>query len=145
MGISSDGLEQPDLQSGGQRFEPDILHYMVTVSQTVRELVCGTRGRGFEPHQSPFKRNFQNKMILKHDLKTIVKGQADLNCVRSGGIAVYHITVEDGTVYSLDIDLSDRHDVGETATFMSHYDKSVILMRWIRRAIEKEELYPVSK
>ena len=84
-------------------------------------------------------------MILKHDLKTIVKGQADLNCVRSGGIAVYYITVEDGTVYSLDIDLSDRHDVGETATFMSHYDKSVILMRWIRRAIEKEELYPVTK
>ena len=84
-------------------------------------------------------------MILKHDLKTIVKGQADLNCVRSGGIAVFYITVEDGTVYSLDIDLSDRHDVGETATFMAHYDKSVILMRWIRRAIEKEELYPVSK
>ncbi len=84
-------------------------------------------------------------MILKHDLKTIVKGQADLNCMRSGGIAVYHITVDDGTVYSLDIDLSDRHDVGETAIFMAHYDKSVILMRWIRRAIEKDELYPVSK
>ena len=84
-------------------------------------------------------------MILKHDLKTIVKGQADLNCVRSGGIAVYHITIEDGTVYSLDIDLSNKHDVGETATFMAHYDKSVILMRWIRRAIENDELYPVSK
>lgn len=84
-------------------------------------------------------------MILKHDLKTIVKGQADLNCVRSGGIAVYYITVEDGTVYSLDIDLSDRHDVGETATFMAHYDKSIILMRWIRRAIDNDELYIVSK
>ena len=84
------------------------------------------------------------KMTLKHDLKTIVKGRADLNCVKSGGIAVYYITVEDGTVYSLDIDLSDKHDVGETATFMAHYDKSIILMRWIRRAIEKEELYQVS-
>ena len=83
--------------------------------------------------------------MIKHDLKTIVKGCANLDCVRSGGIAVYHITVEDGTVYSLDIDLSDRHDVGETATFMSHYDKSVILMRWIRRAYEKGELYPVSR
>jgi hypothetical protein len=83
-------------------------------------------------------------MMIKHDLKTIVKGSADLNCIRSGGIAVYYITVEDGTVYSLDIDLSNKHDVGETATFMAHYDKSVILMRWIRRAMEKEELYKIS-
>ena len=81
---------------------------------------------------------------IKHDLKTIVKGRVDLDCVKSGGIAVYHITVEDGTVYSLDIDLSDKHDVGETATFMSHYDKSVILMRWIRRAYEHDELYKIS-
>jgi hypothetical protein len=79
--------------------------------------------------------------MIKHDLKTIVKGQADLNCVKSWGIAVYNITVEDGTIYSLDIDLSDKHDVGETATFLSHYDKAIILMRWIRRAIEKNELY----
>lgn len=83
-------------------------------------------------------------MKIIHDLKTIVKGQANLNCVRSGGLAVYHITVEDGTVYSLDIDLSDTQDVGSTATFEAHYDKSVILMRWIRRAYEKEELYKIS-
>ena len=83
-------------------------------------------------------------MMIKHDLKAIVKGRADLDCVKSGGIAVYHITVEDGTIYSLDIDLSDKHDVGETATFMSHYDKSVILMRWIRRAYEHDELYKIS-
>ena len=83
-------------------------------------------------------------MKIIHDLKTIVKGQANLNCVRSGSIAVYHITVEDGTVYSLDIDLSDTQDVGSTATFEAHYDKSVILMRWIRRAYEKEELYKIS-
>ena len=82
--------------------------------------------------------------MIKHDLKTIVKGQADLNCVKSGGIAVYNITVEDGTIYSLDIDLSDKHDVGETATFLSHYDKSIIFMRWIRRAMDKEELYVIS-
>lgn len=84
-------------------------------------------------------------MTLKHDLKTIVKGRADLNCVKSGGIAVYYITVEDGTVYSLDIDLSNKHDVGETATFMAHYDKSIILMRWIRRAIENDELFKITK
>lgn len=79
--------------------------------------------------------------MIKHDLKTIVKGRADLDCVKSGGIAVYIITVEDGTKYTLDIDLSDKHDVGETATFMVHYDKALILMRWIRRAIDNEELY----
>ena len=82
--------------------------------------------------------------MISHDLKTIVKGSADLNCVKSGGIAVYHIKVEDGTIYSLDIDLSDKHDVGETATFMCHYDKSIILMRWIRRAIENEDLYRIN-
>ena len=81
--------------------------------------------------------------MLKHNLKDLVKGYADLNCVLSGGIAVYHITVEDGTVYSIDIDLSDRRDVGENATFMNHYDKAIILMRWIRRAIEKDEIFKV--
>ncbi len=79
--------------------------------------------------------------MITHDLKTIVKGSANLDCMRSGGIAVYHITVEDGTKYLLEIDLSDKHDVGETATFMPHYDKALILMRWIRRAIDDETLY----
>lgn len=82
--------------------------------------------------------------MITHDLKTIVKGSADLDCIKSGGIAVYHITVEDSTIYSLDIDLSDKHDVGETATFLTHYDKSVILMRWIRKAMEKGELYKIN-
>lgn len=82
--------------------------------------------------------------MIKHDLKTIVKGRADLDCVKSGGIAVYHITVEDGTIYSLDIDLSDKHDVGESATFMVHYDKSVILMRWIRKAMDNGELFSIN-
>ena len=83
-------------------------------------------------------------MVLKHDLKTIVKGTANLDCVKSGGIAVYHITVEDGTVYLLEIDLSDRHDVGYDANFMAYYDKAIILMRWIRRAIENDTLYPLN-
>jgi hypothetical protein len=79
-----------------------------------------------------------------HDLKTIVKGKADLEYIKSGGIAVYYITLEDGTIYSLDIDLSNKHDVGETATFMIHYDKALILMRWIRRALYNKELYKIS-
>ena len=43
-------------------------------------------------------------MVLKHDLKTIVKGTADIDCVKAGGIVVYHIKVEDGTIYLLEID-----------------------------------------
>lgn len=31
--------------------------------------------------------------MISHDLKTIVKGTADLDCVKSGDIAVYHITI----------------------------------------------------
>lgn len=79
---------------------------------------------------------------LKHDLKTIVKSPCDLECVKSGGIAVYVIHVED-TDYMLEIDLSDKHDVGASASFMAHYDKSIILMRWIRRAIEGGTLFEV--
>ena len=62
-------------------------------------------------------------MVLRHDLKTIVKGTANIDCVKAGGIVVYHITVED---------------------FMAHYDKAIILMRWIRRAIDNNELYPLN-
>lgn len=32
---------------------------MVNVAQLVRALVCGTRGRGFEPHLSPFREDDQ--------------------------------------------------------------------------------------
>lgn len=74
------------------------------------------------------------------ELKDIVKGHADLSCVIAGGIAEYILTDINGHKYQLQIDLSNKSDVGETATFQTHYDKAIILMRWIRRAIEKEEL-----
>jgi hypothetical protein len=74
------------------------------------------------------------------DLKEIIKGSADLQCVIAGGVAKYIITDPNGIKYLLRIDLSDKHDVGETATFELHYDKAMILMRWIRRAIENNEL-----
>ena len=70
----------------------------------------------------------------------IVMGSAKLNCVLSGGIAVYYITSVSGKKYQLEIDLSDKHDVGETATFEVEYDKAIILMRWIRRAIDNNTL-----
>lgn len=78
------------------------------------------------------------------NLKSLVKGSADIDCIKTGGIAVYKITADDNTVYQLDIDLSDKHDVGETATFLPHYDKAMILMRWIRRAIENDTIIKLS-
>lgn len=78
------------------------------------------------------------------DLKIIVKGTADLDCVKAGGIAVYIIKTESGAIYPLEIDLSNKEDVGATAIFNKHYDKAIILMRWIRRALEKGELYNIS-
>lgn len=78
------------------------------------------------------------------DIKDIVKGPADLTCVLGGGIAVYELTDINGNKFQLKIDLSDKNDVGATATFQLHYDKSLILMRWIRRAIEAGELIKIN-
>ena len=76
-------------------------------------------------------------------LKQIVKGSAKLECMRSGGIAEYIITSETGKRYVLDIDLSDKVDCGESASFMPYYERAIILMRWIRRAMEKGELIEI--
>ena len=73
-------------------------------------------------------------------LKDIVTGSADLSHMKAGGIAVYHVTDIHGNKYQVEIDLSDKHDVGDSATFEVHYDKAMILMRWIRRAYESGEL-----
>lgn len=78
--------------------------------------------------------------MIVDDLKTLVKGSADLKYILSGGIAVYVIQGTDGKSYQLEIDLSDKHDVGETASFMPHYDRALILMRWIRKANENDSL-----
>lgn len=74
------------------------------------------------------------------DLKDIVKGTATLVGVLSGGIAVYNLESISGKLYQLEIDLSDKHDVGETAMFLPFYEKALILMRWIRRSIDNGTL-----
>ena len=74
------------------------------------------------------------------DLKNLVKGAADLVRMIAGGIAVYNITSTDNHVYQFEIDLSDKHDVGETASFLPHYDRAIILMRWIRRSIKEDTI-----
>lgn len=76
----------------------------------------------------------------KPNLKDIVKGTADLDCVMSGGIAVYILTSESNKCYQLEIDMTDKHDVGETASFRSHYPSALMLMRWIRRSIDNDTL-----
>ena len=73
-------------------------------------------------------------------LKQIVKGSAKLDCIKSGGVAEYIVTSETGKRYMVEIDLSDKVDCGESASFMPVYEKAIILMRWIRRAMENGNL-----
>lgn len=73
-------------------------------------------------------------------LTEIVKGTAQLDCVRTGGVAEYIITSCNGKKYLVEIDLSDKVDCGESASFKPYYEKAIILMRWIRRAMEKGNL-----
>ena len=73
-------------------------------------------------------------------LTQIVKGNARLDCIRTGGVAEYIITSENGKRYMVEIDLSDKVDCGESAIFKPYYEKAIILMRWIRRAMEKGDL-----
>ena len=61
----------------------------------------------------------------------------------SGGIAVYNLNAVDWHVQWIEIDLSDKHDVGETAAFKP-VEKGLILMRWIRKANENETLIKIS-
>ena len=80
--------------------------------------------------------------MVVQDIKPIVKGTANLQYVMSGGIAIYHIDAVDGKKYQLEIDLSDKHDVGETAAFHPT-EKALLLMRWIRKANENVSLIEI--
>ena len=61
----------------------------------------------------------------------------------SGGIAVYHLNAADGYVWWIEIDLSNKHDVGETSAFKP-VEKGLMLIRWIRKANENETLIKIS-
>ena len=80
-------------------------------------------------------------MIVK-DLLPLVKGVAKLQYVMSGGIAVYHILSTDNRKFQLEINLSDKQDVGETAAFHPT-EKAILLMRWIRKANESDTLIEI--
>ena len=65
--------------------------------------------------------------MVVQDIKPIVKGTANLQYIMSGGIALYHIDAVDGKKYQLEIDLSDKHDVGETAATDDGFARTDVL------------------
>lgn len=71
--------------------------------------------------------------MVVEDIKPLVKGTAEITGVCVDMTVTYNINAIDGHEYQLDIDLSNRRDVGESATFLSP-EKGLYLMRWIRRA-----------
>ena len=80
--------------------------------------------------------------MVVQDIKPIVKGIAELQYIMGGGVAIYHITSIDGKKYQLEIDLSNKNDVGETAAFHPT-EKALLLMRWIRKANENDTLIEI--
>lgn len=80
--------------------------------------------------------------MIVNDIKPLVKGVAQLQYVMSGGIAVYHVLSTDDRKFQLEIDLSDKQDVGETAAFHPT-EKALLLMRWIRKANENDTLIEI--
>lgn len=70
-----------------------------------------------------------------YDLKKIVKGEAEIVGVKSGGIVSYLIRTKDGEEYGIDIDTTNKEDVGDACVF-SAKEKAIMLMRWIRRSIK---------
>jgi hypothetical protein len=80
-------------------------------------------------------------MVIQ-DIKPLVKGMAQLQYVLAGGIAVYKIIATDDTEYQLEIDVSNKTDVGESASF-NVTEKALLLMRWIRKANENDTLIKI--
>ena len=77
--------------------------------------------------------------MVVQDIKPLVKGIAILQSVLAGGIAVYNIVAIDGREFQLEIDTSNKADVGASASFNAT-EKALLLMRWIRKANENDTL-----
>lgn len=82
--------------------------------------------------------------MVVQDIKPLVKGIAQIQSVQSGGIVVYKIVATDESEYLLEIDLSNKADVGATATFNAT-EKALLLMRWIRKANENDTLIKIKE
>lgn len=75
------------------------------------------------------------------DIKIIVKGTIAKFSHAIAGVLYYTVITPDGT-YQFPIDMNDKDDVG-TTTFINEY-KAITLMRYIRKAIAKDELIKLS-
>lgn len=80
--------------------------------------------------------------MIVQDIKPLVKGTAEMQYVMAGGVAVYKIIATDGTEYQLEIDISNKSDVGETASF-NVTEKALLLMRWIKKANDNNTLFKI--
>lgn len=77
------------------------------------------------------------KIEIKHALKEIVKNSAQLEfCTR--GKLFYSVIVEN-VKYIFPVDVTNLEDVG-TAIFELSYTKSITLMRYLRKAIDSDEI-----
>ena len=74
---------------------------------------------------------------MKHTLKEIVKGTIAKMSYVCNGIVYYNIDVE-GTLYQLELDTTNRLEFANV--YFQPEMKAFELMRWIRKAIEKEKL-----
>lgn len=77
---------------------------------------------------------------MKHKLVEIVKGEAHFVSFKLG-ILTYRITVydkDDFTTYDFPIDTNNKDDIGE-GSFLEK-EKGILLMRWLKRAIDNEQL-----
>lgn len=80
--------------------------------------------------------------MVVQNIKPLVKGIAQLQYVLAGGVAVYKIIATDNTEYQLEIDVSNKTDVGESASF-NVTEKALLLMRWIRKTNEDDTLIKI--
>jgi len=74
------------------------------------------------------------------DLKTIVKDTKSKFVFAIAGVLYYQVFTPDGT-YQFPIDMNNKDDVG-TTTFITEY-RSITLMRYIRKAMDSENLIKV--
>lgn len=73
-------------------------------------------------------------------LKEIVKDNTARFSHAIAGVLYYVVETPDGK-YQFPVDMNDRDDVG-TTTFVSEY-KAITLMRYIRKAMDKDALIKV--
>jgi len=74
---------------------------------------------------------------MKHTLLEIVKNNKALYSHCQGSKLIYDISV-DNIKYSFPVDVSDKSEVGDA--IFNKEEKAMFLMRWIRKAIENEEI-----